>query len=73
MIINLNVLRNLWLHAVLLLISNGVAGPTACANKPSIPPEASTSTPTYAFKHLEGLREIESRDTLFFYEVNLCF
>jgi hypothetical protein len=33
------------------LISDGNAGPTACANKLSIPPEASTSTPTYAFKH----------------------
>lgn len=27
------------------------AGPTACSYKLSIPPEASTSTPTYAFKH----------------------
>jgi len=33
------------------LISDGIAGPTACSYKLSIPPEASTSTPTYAFKH----------------------
>jgi hypothetical protein len=33
------------------LISDGFAGPTACSYKLSIPPEASSSTTTYAFKH----------------------